>query len=85
MSRMIAGWMAIALLGAGNIQAAGPQSLSPVPPAAAAYRSLMDRYCTTCHNENLHTAGVILNKLDLAKVGEGAAVLERVMRKLEAG
>jgi hypothetical protein len=82
--RMIPSWIVIVLVGLTQTQAAGVQSANPVSPAPT-YRALLDRYCTTCHSEKLHTAGVILSNLDLANVGEGAALLERVMRKVKAG
>lgn len=48
-------------------------------------RAVFDRYCVTCHNEKLKTAGLMLDKLDLATVTEQAAVWEKVVRKLRAG
>ena len=49
-----------------------------VPPD----RALLDRYCVTCHNEKLATAGLMLDKMDLDKVGENPAVWEKVVHKL---
>ncbi len=51
-------------------------------PPAAQYRTLLNRYCVTCHNEKLHTAGLTLEKLDVEKTPEGAAVWEKVIQKL---
>ncbi len=39
----------------------------------------------SCHNEKLKTAGLMLDVLDLAHVGENAAIWEKVVRKLRAG
>ncbi len=48
-------------------------------------RELLDRYCVSCHNDNLRTAGLALDTMDVASVGEGAEVWEKVVRKLRAG
>ena len=48
-------------------------------------RAVLDQYCVTCHNQKLKTAGLVLDKLDLAQVGEHAEQWEKVVRKLRAG
>ena len=45
-------------------------------------RALLDTYCITCHNQKSATAGLILDKMDFEKVGEDAAVWEKVVHKL---
>jgi mono/diheme cytochrome c family protein len=52
---------------------------------AATYRAVVNQYCVVCHNEQLHTAGLVLSKLDLANVPEGAEVWEKVIGKLRTG
>ena len=47
-------------------------------------RSLLDRYCVTCHNERLLTGGLALDAIDLTQVATNAEVLEKVTRKLRA-
>jgi mono/diheme cytochrome c family protein len=42
----------------------------------------LDRYCVTCHNARLKTAGLMLDRLDLALVGRDAETWEKVARKL---
>ena len=49
------------------------------------HRELLDRYCVTCHNERLETAGLSLDLIDVAKVSEHAEVWEKVVRKLRTG
>src|SRR5206468_3089682 len=44
-----------------------------------------DQYCVGCHNEKLKTAGLMLDKMDLAHVTEHADVWEKVIRKLRTG
>ena len=53
--------------------------------AAGSQRELLDRYCITCHNQRLRTAGLLLDRVDVEHVGEAAEIWERVVRKLRAG
>ncbi len=52
---LIVGWIAIAAAAFGYVQAAGPQQQpSGAPdPAISPQRALLDRYCVTCHNQQL--------------------------------
>src|SRR5947209_6109257 len=54
-------------------------------PSASAERALLDQYCVVCHNQRLKTAGLMLDQLDLAQVGEKAQTWEKVVRKIRAG
>ena len=54
-------------------------------PSAGPERALLDRYCVTCHNDALRTAGLALDNLDLDRVGDHADVWEKVVGKLRAG
>ncbi len=82
MLRTTLGWIGIALVGAGSFQAARGQSLSPVPSHASEQRAVLDRYCVVCHNEQLLTAGLALDRMDVEQVSQGAPVWEKVLRKL---
>jgi hypothetical protein len=53
--------------------------------SAASARSLLDRYCVTCHNDKTRTANFSLQKEDLNTPGDHPEVWERVIRKLRAG
>jgi hypothetical protein len=53
--------------------------------AAAPDRAFLDQYCVTCHNERAKTASLMLDKMDLNHVGDGAETWEKVVRKLKAG
>jgi mono/diheme cytochrome c family protein len=57
---------------------------SPVPDAATA-RALVDKYCVTCHNQRTKTANLLLDQLDLTKLGEHRDIAEVVVRKARAG
>ncbi len=64
------------------------QPSSPAPAATlspASERALLDKYCVTCHNEKLKTAGLMLDKTDVEHVGDGAEVWEKVVRKIHGG
>ena len=52
---------------------------------ASSPQALIDTYCVTCHNERLKTAGLMLDKTDLAQAGANAELWEKVLRKLRAG
>ena len=54
-------------------------------PSPVSQRAVLYQYCVTCHNEKLKTAGLMLDKLDLAHIGEHAEEWEKVVRKLRAG
>jgi cytochrome c5 len=63
-----------------RVAAAGAQPAVEVPS-----RELLDRYCVTCHNERLQTADLRLDEVDLTRIAEHAAVLEKVVHKLRSG
>src|SRR5271166_5155235 len=48
-------------------------------------RALLNQYCVVCHNEQLKTGNLMLDKLDVEHVGPDAEVWEKVVRKLRAG
>jgi cytochrome c5 len=47
-------------------------------------RAVLDRYCVSCHNERLRTAGLMLDKMDVGKVSAGPETWEKVVRKLRS-
>ena len=75
--------IAVTLLGVGAIVAAVPASATA--QSASLDRSLLDRYCVTCHNETLRTGGLALDSVDLQDAAAHAEVLEKVVHKLHAG
>ena len=46
--------------------------------------AVFDRYCVTCHNGRLRTAGLALDTLGVEQVGGHAEAWEKVVRKLRA-
>src|SRR5262245_9313197 len=53
--------------------------------AAAQDRGFLNQYCVTCHNERSKTAGLMLDKLDVERIGDNAETWERVVVKLRTG
>src|SRR5438067_3361409 len=61
-----------------------PHSLTARAPAVPA-ADVLDKYCVTCHNSRLKTAGLLLDTLDPARVGDHAEQWEKVVTKLRTG
>ena len=51
-------------------------------PSAATHRQSLDRYCVTCHGEELKTADLRLDLADARNVGKDAELWEKVVHKL---
>ncbi len=88
-SRHVAALACVALILAAGIGGARPALAGepagqPDPPGGW-QRELLDRYCVTCHNGRMRTAGLALDEHDVAAVGAAPAVWETVVRKLRAG
>ncbi|MGE3513277.1 MAG: DUF1592 domain-containing protein, partial [Vicinamibacterales bacterium] len=75
------------------ISQAQTPAASPAAPAvrnaatqtAVPDRSLVDKYCVTCHNQKLKTAGLTLDDIDFSQPAAHADVLEKVLRKVSTG
>ena len=46
---------------------------------------LVDKYCVTCHNERVKTAGLTLDTLNLSDPAAAAETWEKVIRKVRGG
>ena len=59
----------------------------PAAPAAAHYRSVLDKYCVACHNPRLLTGNLSLDEtsVDVRSIAKDAAAWEKVLHKLETG
>ena len=73
---------ASAELAAAHAQSAQASPSTDAVPPASSHRRTIDRYCVTCHNEKLKTAGLMLDVADVGNPGAGAEVWEKVVRKL---
>ena len=52
--------------------------------AVGDHGQVLDRYCTSCHNDRMRTANLSFEALSLDEVGGDAAVWEKVVRKLRS-
>ena len=66
------------------VAVAGPLAAAPEQQPSS-HRALLDRYCVTCHNQRVKTAGLMFDAMDLVQVGKDAAVWEKAVRKLRGG
>jgi mono/diheme cytochrome c family protein len=80
-----AGYGHVARLHAATPRAASAQAVTSVVATATSSRALLNDYCVTCHNEKLKTAGLMLDKSDVQRVGPGAEVWEKVVKKVRTG
>src|SRR2546430_7813471 len=68
-----------------SVQTSARQTQPGASPATSSARAVFDKYCITCHNQKLHTAGLELDSLDTANPVAHAEALEKVIAKLRAG
>jgi Protein of unknown function (DUF1592)/Protein of unknown function (DUF1588)/Protein of unknown function (DUF1587)/Protein of unknown function (DUF1585)/Protein of unknown function (DUF1595)/Planctomycete cytochrome C len=48
------------------------------------HQAVLTKYCVTCHNEKLRTAGLMLDKADIDYPASNTAIWEKVIRKLRS-
>ncbi len=69
----------------GKISAQQSSAAAAGSSSTASQRQFLDRYCVSCHNERLKTAGLSLAQADLSKPGAQPELWEKVVRKLQTG
>ena len=73
----------------GHIQAAGPSQASETRPSSPTDpQAVLQRYCLTCHNQNMRERGAVpiaLDGLDPLNLGRDAEIWEKVVRKVRTG
>ncbi len=70
-----------------RVISASPAAQGPNAAVAAAdpsARPVLDRYCVTCHNEKLKTAGLAIDPLSIDRAAD-APSWEKIVRKLRTG
>jgi len=68
------------------VQASARQNEAALTPSPrSSPRAMLDRYCVTCHNQRLRTAGLSLDNVDVTRPGDNSDLWERVIAKLRAG
>src|SRR5262245_57464312 len=81
---ILAGLLALASGASSSVRAAAPQSpATQASPQAA--DQFLKRYCVSCHNDRLRTAGLALDGLDTAHAAANSEIWEKVVRKLRTG
>jgi mono/diheme cytochrome c family protein len=84
---LVLAWLAIVVT-TGHEGASAAQRDSTNESMAAAQRTVLDRYCVTCHNQRSKIPGatpLLLDTIDLADVGARSEIWEKVVRKLRTG
>ena len=82
---LIACWLVALAVISGRLQAApSPQTSAAAPASVSSGQALLDRYCASCHNDRLQTAGIALSA-GIETPGSDAERWEKVVRKLRAG
>ena len=80
MLKRVAGWLAIGLAGTVCVSIAAAQTTD-----TSQQRALLDKYCVTCHNQRLKTAGLLLDKANLDDISGASEIWEKVARKIQTG
>src|SRR2546426_2719713 len=65
-----------------TVEARQRPAAPPLP--AATPRSVINRYCVSCHSEHLKTGGLSLEKAAASDVDQNSDVWEKVLRKIRA-
>src|SRR4051812_11411410 len=52
------------------------------PSPTSSQRQFLERYCATCHNDQMKTAGLSLAHVDLSRLGAQPELWEKVVHKL---
>lgn len=79
--RAVFAWIVTIFLAAG----AGAQTSLPKSTGtdvSGVINPMFSMYCTSCHNQNRRTAGLVLDSLNTKDVSENAAAWEKVLRRL---
>jgi len=67
------------------VRTVSPTVVTPRATPPDTPRAVIDKYCITCHNETLKTAALMLDGLDVSRVGDHAQEWEKVARKFRTG
>src|SRR5215472_10753607 len=67
------------------VAALGVLPLTAQPPAASTTSATLSKYCATCHNAKIKTAGFVIKPAEAANPSLNTAAWEKVIRKLRTG
>jgi len=77
--------LAIAFLLSGVIVTVVRLAAQAPAPSASGVQAFLSKYCITCHNQKLRTAGLALDALDVTHPGANADTWEHAIVRLRAG
>jgi mono/diheme cytochrome c family protein len=80
-----AGLAATLLLSVVQMYAQQGSAASAGASPTSSQRQFLDRYCATCHNQQLKSGGLSLVQVDLSRSGAKPELWEKVVRKLRTG
>ena len=80
----VGGYIAAVLSSVHTAAQQTPPAAVAAAPTPASHQAVFSRYCVTCHNQRLRTAGLALDVLDATKPQANADVWEKVVAKLRA-
>src|SRR6185369_9129170 len=80
-----AGLAATLLLSVVQMYAQQGSAASAGASPTSSQRQFLDRYCATCHNQQLKSGGLSLVQVDLSRSGAKPELWEKVVRKLHTG
>jgi hypothetical protein len=83
--RLILAYLIIFLCAGASIRLSLQASPQSVATDTSAQRALLDKYCVTCHNQRVKTAGLALDTADLGNIAAQSDIWEKVIRKVRAG
>jgi mono/diheme cytochrome c family protein len=78
-------WALPAALALVGVCIAGAPHVTARAQAPVSTREVLDKYCVTCHNARLNTAGLQLESLDPTRAADHAQQWEKVVTKLRTG
>ena len=86
---IVGGLLALVVLGISTSEfASAPEAYASQLPVSTSegeqYRQLLNRYCVSCHNQRLKTAGLTLDALAVENPAADAPTWEKVVRKLRS-
>ncbi len=82
LNTVLAGLLLAGLAAPGGAAAGAPQPGAAASSSGTPADALLARYCVTCHNDRIRTAGLALDGLDSSNVSSHPDVWEKVVRKL---
>jgi hypothetical protein len=62
-----------------------PAAAAPAPTVSSNEAAFLKQYCITCHNQRMKFAELMLDTMDISRVGPHAETWEKVVKKIRTG